>query len=292
MKKLTLYLVSLISLTLLVSCSTLPKETVSPLLQEAEHFYRLGKQMEAERELENALHLYRLANENYTLIDNKEGVILSRIAIIGSEARIDPHQSFSEALHELDYYVRNTIPRFIPHLLLLKTEISHLKFDYEQVVRLTEDFRKSEPLIDSQIIAYRLMALLKLNEPADREYSELQKLLRPLGKNYRKKRTDDGGVYSYTNFVLGFYQMKNEQWESAEAYYKESLEVDKTSGYSYGIAQNLFSLGKLYHAQEKYEMAKIHYLRALPIYELLEEQDAIDDIICRLNNLYPRSPGR
>ncbi len=290
MKKPLIINALIITVLVMVSCSTLPREKESPVLQEANHFYRLGKQYANERELENALQFFSLAHDGYQSIDNQKGVILSKIELIGTIARMGKSVVPDDDLASLEYYIQQTKPQYISHLLLLRAELAYMRDDHEKVVNLTEGYKKSDLLIDSQITGYRLLSLLELGQPASQEYDNLRRFVRALQRNYRKQRSGDDGVYSYISYILGYYEMKNENWDRAEPYFLASLAADKDADDSYGAAQNLYSLGRVYHALDDHQKARIHYIRAKHIYELLQEEQIIEIIRTELNDLAPYSP--
>lgn len=268
----------LLTLILFVSCSSLPRRTESPMQKEADELFRLGNEQANRLSWENALHFYRLAQDRYILVDHRKGIVKTKIALIGTLARIEEGDSYRQKLTDLEQYINNIQPLFSPHLLLLKSEIAYLNGDYEKVLTLTENHSVRNGVIDSQIVSYRLLSLLELNRPVSREVRMLQKSLRALRRNYRKSRYDDNGVYSYINYILGYYYLKENDWTNAESCFLTSLQADKIAENSHGIANNLLSLGKVYQGQKEIEKARIHYLKALRIFELLNEKDTVREI--------------
>lgn len=277
--KLLLLLAGLFLLSLIYSsCSSRPKDIQSPAVSQADNLYRMGKQFSRNQDYHNALRSYNLALDRYLLVDNIEGIVLSKIAVIGALAQMRDHESVHVKSGKLEGFIKTNAPEYEPYLTLMKVETAFLAHNYYRVNMLSENFSCDDIIIESQVISYRLISRINEGHSAGSEYRRLRRNAKRLRRAYRRRRLQEIGVYSYVKYVMGFYQVSRENWDRAEELFRISLAVDREIDYSYGIAKNLYYLGHIYKNKGRMDLAEPYYKRALTIFELLEDQINIDII--------------
>ncbi len=277
-KKFPLLTVGIIIVFLFIfgSCSSRPKKIDSPTVSQADNLYRMGKQFSLNQDYHNAIRSYDLALKRYMLVDNLEGIVLSKIATIGALAQIRDHETIHVKTTELEGFIETNAPEYNSHLILMKTEVAFLANNFYRVDLLTKGFSCDEVVIESQVLSYRLIARVYEGHSAESEYRRLKRNARSLRRAYRRRKIQEIGVYSYVKYVMGFYQVSRENWDQAEEYFRKSLVVDREIDYPYGIAKNLYYLAVVYHKKGNLDLAEPYYKRALNIFKLLEDQIKID----------------
>lgn len=284
-----LMMIKLVSLILiaamLLSCSSQARRIPSPMVTEADNLFRIGKRFSSQEQYDNAIRSFELALERYSLVDHIEGMVLSRIALIGTIVRSGKDLSVDDKLEELIFFIETAAPEYKPNIILLKTELAYMAGDYETVNMLTDNFRSKDLVIESQIVSYRLMALIEqgLNQRA--EYRRLRRNSRILRKSYRKRRIDEIGIYSYVNYVMGYYQLRRGRPNRAIEFFEISLTADRVVDNINGVAQNLYHIATAYERLDNAEQAKVHYRRAMKIFDSLGNKARTEQIERRLAQL-------
>jgi tetratricopeptide (TPR) repeat protein len=281
------YLIKFLTLVsvLTVSCSSLPRNQLSPAVREADNIFRMGNSFKSKGEYRDALHSFRVANQRYSALDHQEGVISSKIALITTSLKIDRSYPYPQDIQALAEYVMSTKPEFSDNLLLLKVEVAYLVEDMGTILELTEGFKGDDVILESQIIGYRMLALIEIGEQAESEFRVMGNNLSKLRRNYRRLKGGDDGVYSYINYLAGYYESKQSRWKKAEPYFLRSLEADKKADYSGGIAKNLYSLARVYHKLDRVGLAGEYYLRAANVYRSLGNEEMLRRINLTLENM-------
>ncbi len=272
----------IIIIILSVSCSSAPRHTPSPMVSEADNLYQLGKELSLQGYYDYALKSYQLALERYSLVDHVAGIILSRIAIIGVDVHRDNVSHINQELDSLSNLIKLTAPNYKQNLQLLKAEIAFVKKDYDQIIELTDNISATNLIIESQLLCYRLMALVKIDQPAKQEYRALRNHANSLYRAHRRNRADNLSVYSYVNYVMGYYLATQLEWEKAIDYFQISLVIDRDNDNSRGIAKNLYYLGKSHENINNFKLAITYYKRALNVFDLLGDTQRTNEISAKI----------
>jgi len=268
-----------------MSCSSQPHQLPSSTVKEADNLYRVGKRFALQDQHESALRSFNLAFDRYSLVDHIEGTVLSRIAIIGILAKLQDIEAVNEKTEELTFFIENAAPEFKPNLLLLRIETAYLAGEFEKIITDTNKFKSKDVVIESQILCYRMMARLEQNLSARGEYRRLKRNTKSLRKAHRKRAINDLGIYSFVNYMLGYYQVKQNNWNGAVSYFKTSLEADRTNDNTNGIGKNLYYLAVVHENLNNNEQAKVYYERALNIFKQLDDKSKVDIISKKLHSL-------
>ncbi len=268
-------IVYLIILVFMVSCSSQPKNQRTPLTQEADNMYRLGKRLSSQGKLPEAQKSFAIASDRYSLIDNLDGYVLSQIALAGTMVKRGETTAYLGLMEELERLILIEKPQYKDNLLLLNAEIAFIADNHEQVADITTSFKSKDIVIETQILSIRMMSLLKIEREPRSELRRLVRNTKKLRRYLKKNRVDESGVYAYANYILGYYYVHKQDWKKAKNYFEVSLQIDKNNDNSYGSAQNLYMLGTAYKNLNQRDVSLIYYQRALQIFKLLNNKAMI-----------------
>ena len=260
------------------ACSTLPKHILSENILKADEFYRLGYSFKQINQLEQALISYTLAHLKYLMVDHIDGIVLTQIALISMQLKMDVRFAYQDDLRELEKYVNLICPQFRDHVELLKAEAAMIQKNHSLVLELTENYTADERSIQLQLVGLRMLSLLSTGENCDSSYSELRENLRFLKRDYFKKKGQDGGIFSHLCYLMGYRDYILGRWQEAARHFESSLKLDKKAGDTVGIAQNLFYLGMVHMQLNDKKDARNFFLRARGIYRNIDDFEMLNKI--------------
>ena len=281
MKKYTLFVLVIFILS---SCSTAPITKVSPLKNDGDNLFRLGRTLLMQGRENEAQSSFELAKGYYSRIDDVEGLVNVELATLSILARQNSGANLADRVANLREYIQLFQPELEERLMLGEVEIAFLHNNYTKVVNLTSQIKSSDKQINVQLNTYRLQALEKQGDVANIEANILKNYLSAIERS-KKRVTTEAELYSFIAYTLGHYYYNLDEYQNAEKYYLKSLKADKQIDNVTGICKDLYHLGLVKLQQEKMTEAKHYLLRAKEVAELTKDDKQVERVDKKLKEI-------
>src|SRR2546421_8498422 len=112
---------------------------------------------------------------------------------------------------------------------------------------------------------------------------ELEERLQRIDK--KTKRNSKATI----NHQLGYVAQEQRQWEQAEQYYQQALQIDIEYNDRYEQASTYHQLGRMAQEQRQWEQAKDYLLQALKIFVEFKDNYSVDVTLRNLARLWKES---
>lgn len=228
----------------------------------------------------SAVDNYLAAYNRFTLADFSDGrFVAASLLIFGYEnlGLKDSSNYWLNKTKEISNYSNRLEAKFV----LVSAKLNFEKGNYnlldksvnEDVIRYADYSERIE------LSAYKLLSKIKTNSPTDSEYHYLLSLI-----NNKKNLSENLESYSFGWYALGYAEFNSSNFENAIKNFNNSMNYDKTSGNSEGIADNLFMIGKSFSKLNKTKSANEYFERASELFKVLKNDTMVkqaDDLLVK-----------
>lgn len=270
------------------ACSSAPEETAisSETRNRAAEYAEFGNRYLDRAQYDQALKFYNLALADNIVIDNQEGIVLSRNAI-GETYLLTGEYNKAAASFSTAMELSLKLGRRDLELRTLNNQ-GKLALNLGQNAEALDIFQKARDIIDSEkeppraIVAdvyHSTGALYKILEEYDRAESYL---LLSLDLNRDLKRLEE---VASNHYVLASVYSKQEAFDRADNNLLKALEIDKQIENKLGIADDYFALGLVAEKRGDIETAYNHFRTAVDKYIILNKLTSTIESYYRLREL-------
>ena len=281
MRRLAILVAALLTLS---SCSTAPKERISPIKTDADNLYRLGKSLLLQGKENDAESSFVLERRYYSKIDDVEGIVNTELAILSLQVKQGELKDYSAKVEHTREYISLFKPELIDRLHLAEVENAFLQKNYDQVLKLTTKIPSYDKQVSVQLHAYRLLSLLELEEDGSSEIKSLRDYLSSI-KKHKKGIGSEAELYSFLSYTLGYYYYHQFDYKRSENYFLKALEADKSIDNTIGIGKDLYYLGLIRIESDDLSAAKHYFLRAREIFETTKDLKQVQLIDSKLEKI-------
>jgi len=268
MKKIIL----LFGLIALVACSSLPKYVDLQSTKDANDAMKRAQNAEADSYYEQAQLLFEKAFDLYTSVDNLKGVIISGLAVARQYYYLDNMEQYDAWYMKMSVIAHNNAQDFIPLLYLLQMEVAFDKEEYGRVITLSLAVETSQKEMQTELLSYRLLALLKTGQTYQKEFEKIKHNIPGLRSMFKKNKLDDPKIVSYAAYTLGYALSKQKQWEKSLEFFKVAHQYDQLIENTSGLADDVFAAGVAYENLGDTEMALSCFIRAKDMYDIINNE--------------------
>jgi len=269
MKKIIL----LFGLIALVACSSLPKYVDLQSTKDANDAMKRAQNAEAVGYYEQAQLLFEKAFDLYTSVDNLKGVIISGLAVARQYYYLDNMEQYDAWYMKMSVIAHNNAQDFIPLLYLLQMEVAFDKEEYGRVITLSLAVETSQKEMQTELLSYRLLALLKTGQTYQKEFEKIKHNIPGLRSMFKKNKLDDPKIVSYAAYTLGYALSKEKQWEKAIEFFKVAHQYDQLIENTSGLADDVFAAGVAYENLGDTEIALSCFIRAKDMYNIINNEE-------------------
>ena len=269
MKKIIL----LFGLIALVACSSLPKYVDLQSTKDANDAMKRAQNAEADSYYEQAQLLFEKAFDLYTSVDNLKGVIISGLAVARQYYYLDNMEQYDAWYMKMSVIAHNNAQDFIPLLYLLQMEVAFDKEEYGRVITLSLAVETSQKEMQTELLSYRLLALLKTGQTYQKEFEKIKHNIPGLRSMFKKNKLDDPKIVSYAAYTLGYALSKEKQWEKAIEFFKVAHQYDQLIENTSGLADDVFAAGVAYENLGDTEIALSCFIRAKDMYNIINNEE-------------------
>ena len=281
MKKIILFF----GLIALVACSSLPKYVELQSTKDANDIMKRAQKAEADSYYEQAQHLFDKAFGLYTSVDNLKGIIISGLAVARQYYYLDNMEQYDEWYMKMSVIAHNDAPDLIPLLYLLQMEVAFDGGEYGRVITLSLAIDTSQKEMQTELLSYRLLALLKTGQPYQKEFDGIKKNIAPLRSMFKRNKLDDPKIISYAAYTLGYALSKQKQWEKAVEFFDIAHEYDQLIENTSGLADDVYATGVAYENLGDTEMALSCFIRAKDMYDIINNEEMSSVTENKINNI-------
>jgi tetratricopeptide (TPR) repeat protein len=281
MRRLAILVAVLLALS---SCSTAPKERISPVKADADNLYRLGKSLLFQGKDNDAESSFALARRYYSKIDDVEGIVNTELAILSLQVKRGELKNYSTKVEHIREYISLFKPELMDRLLLAEVENVFMQKNYDQVLKQTVKGASFDKRVSVQLHVYRLLSLLELEEDGTSEIKSLRDYLGSI-KKQTKGIIFEAELYSFVSYTLGYYYYHLFDYKRSENYFLKALEADKSIDNTVGIGKDLYYLGLIRIESEDLPSARHYFLRAKEIFEAIKDLKQVQLIDSKLEKI-------
>ena len=281
MKKILIF----IGLLAVVACSSLPKYVDLQSTKDANDAMKRAQKVESEGSYEHAQLLFEKAFELYTSVDNLKGIIISGLAVARQYYYLENMEQYDDWYMKMSVIAHNNAPELIPLLYLLQMEVAFDKEEYGRVITLSRAVETSLKEMQTELLSYRLLALLKTEQPYHSEFEKVKHNIPGLRRMFKKNKLDDPKIISYAAYTLGYALSKEKQWEQAIDYFEIAHEYDQLIENTGGLADDVYAMGVAYENLMDTEMALSCFIRARDMYVIINDEEMGAIAEARIQNI-------
>ncbi len=265
-------IIFLLSIVILVGCSTLPNYIESQSIMDANDTMQRAQDAEADGRYTQALHLYENAFELYSSVDNIKGVIISGIAIARQYYYLGDMETYEQWIDKIDTIISSKSDMMVLKTLLLM-EVAFDQENYTQVLKLSDLTDSDHKEYNTEVQCYRLLSLLKTDQLYEKEFETIDRNLGSLKRMFNKEKLNDPKIVSYAAYTLGYALSKQQKWLDAIEYFEDAHYYDQLIENESGLADDVYALGICYQNLGDKEKALSAFLRAKEMYDLLLDKE-------------------
>ena len=281
MKKIILFC----GLIALVSCSSLPKYVDLQSTKDANDAMKRAQNAEAVGYYPQAQLLFEKAFDLYTSVDNLKGIIISGLAVARQYYYLDNMELYDTWYMKMSVIAHNSAPEFIPLLYLLQMEVAFDKEEYGRVITLSLSVETSQKEMQTELLSYRLLALLKTEQSYHHEFEKIKRNISGLRKMFKKNKLDDPKIVSYAAYTLGYALSKEKQWAKAIEFFEIAHKYDQLIENTGGLADDVYAMGVAYDNLGDTEMALSCYIRARDMYDIIKDEEMSSVAEAKIKNI-------
>jgi tetratricopeptide (TPR) repeat protein len=278
MRKIILIMLILLAFTLLLSCSSAPKQTeeiTEKKIRAAENT-KFGNSYYNQGQYNKALQFFTLALNDNISVDNEEGIVRSYNSIgkvymaVGYDDQAADNFSRAVALAEKlgDPVLIAQSRTSLAELYLLRGDLEEAEFLLEEAVL---GIGEEDPGQDLAIIYHNIGSLYKKRGMLEEAYDYFQ---RALEINLNLKQ--------YMEIASNYYMMasihsKRGDYVLAREMIDQALNYDKRVEHSLGIGKDLFAKGMIEEKAGNYQQAYESFEKSFQVYRAMYlDRDAAD----------------
>jgi len=281
MKKIIFFL----GLATLIGCSSLPKYVESQSILDANDALMNAQLSEANGHNEQAQFLFKKSFDLYTGVDNLKGIIISGLAIARQYYHLDDMEQYDEWYMKMSVIANNNAPELLPLLYILQMEVAFDMEEYENVITLSYRIDTSQKEMQTELLSYRLLALLKTEQSYKKEFDGIKKNIATLRKMFKKNKLDNPKIVSYAAYTLGYALSKEKKWKKALGFFNIAYEYDQLIGNKGGLADDIFAIGIVYENLGDKEKALSCFIRSKDIYLIIKNEEMAAVAETKINTL-------
>ncbi|MBN2017976.1 MAG: hypothetical protein JW794_07615 [Candidatus Cloacimonetes bacterium] len=281
MKKIILF----IGLFGLLACSSLPKYVELQSTKDANEITKRAQKVEADGKYFQAQLLFEKAYDLYSSVDNLKGIIISGLSVARQYYYLDNMEQYDDWYMKMSVIAHNDAPDLIPLLYLLQMEVAFDKEEYGRVITLSLAVETNQKEMQTELLSYRLLALLKTEQPYNQEFDKVKRNIPALRSMFKKNKLDDPKIIPYAAYTLGYALSKEKQWIKAIEFFEIAHEYDQLIENTGGLADDVYAIGVAYENLMDAEMALSCYIRARDMYVIIDDEEMSAVAEARIKNI-------
>ena len=281
-KNTALFALLLISVLLLASCSSAPKESdvVNSRKNRAAELTDFGNSYSANGDYKQALVFFTLALDENIAADYEPGIIKSCNSAGNAALNIGETENaekyFLQALslsEKIDDRKSRSISSNNLGELYLRTG------EYKQAEKMLEQaFAAADTKsVESAAILHNLGIALKKEEEYSKAISRFSQAAQ-INESHKKHAELAANYY-----MIASVHSKEKSYENAESFLLKALEEDKIVENSYGIGKDQKALGIVNEKKGNLETAYGYYLKSYMVFDVLKKNNEIRQLLAKLS---------
>lgn len=286
-RKWMLVLSPLLVMIIAAGCSSLPKKVESQSLKRARVKMKMARSAQRLQEYKKALRLYNNAYDLYTRIDDIGGKIDAGLAIARQCFYLEKKDQTQVWLDKASNLIDGHLPGRRAARAVLLMEMAFARNDHQKIVEIAAktSLPQNDPEVQAEILSYAMVAKARLKESHEAELNLLLKLLPSLQRRFGKNRLDDPEVLSLAYYNTGYiYSSVLEDWRTALDYFAKARSVDGLIDNAYGVAKDLYAMGRCNKELGSFNEAASCFERAAEIFRLLNDPDMAKRAVSQLDS--------
>lgn len=268
-----LTVLSVIILLWVSACSSLPKKIESRTMTFAAMKMRLAQEAQKGKDFLRAARLFGEAYDDFTRIDDIKGKIDSGLSIARQYFYLGKLKESKEWLKRASELMDGNFSYMQASRSLLMIEMAFEKMDYKEVIRVAGTVATENEQWNLEVLCYAMVSRMHLNLDYSADLVELDLSLPRLHKRFKKHKLEDPEVLSLAYYYKGYIHVKKKMWQSALTALENARSIDTTLDNSYGLAKDLFLMGRCYREMAMTTKAISCYTRSAEIFLLIKEPD-------------------
>lgn len=279
------YILFISTALLLMGCSSFYYHPDQKTLKQANIFMQNGKVLEQETQYLNALNTYMEAYRKFTLIDKLDGKAYAMLSLAREYYRLGDMNNYNLWRDSVSTLIELKLPYMKDQIDLLDLEIQFKNRNYEKVIELSQEYKSKNFRTGTEICSYRLIAKSKMNQGTGSEKFYLRSSTGKLAKLYKKHKLEEPSILAFAYYSMGYMYTTQALYRKALQYFQKAYAIDQSEEHYTDIADDVYMMGFIYEKQMLYDLARNSYARALDIGKQTQDEEIIQRVTERLNNL-------